>query len=475
MKFVLALFGLLCAVCVCAPQTAYAADLPARLEAAWEAKLPDDSKGYGVALLPDGPANPPILPRDWVEPNMRNTFAVGFDTYNPPTKNYFNADGNIEDKPQREISLHLNGVEVANRFCPVELKGPTGHKARLIVDWVVGGADVTVLVNDKPVYDHYFVPDAIPYRGTFSLGGGADFSRQTARLKGSFAYPQTAPTRVTAFSHALNDGQHHRNTANVTFPQNTTGTGRVICTLTLDKTPAGLDPWDRIANLYLYDDKGQRFEILRYMTPYRRAYQWKADVTDFLPLLTGTKKMELFCETYAAGWEVSVTFDFHKGKLEHVPYKVVNLWNVIARVGEADKPFDKAMSPLSVPYEPGAKQVKVRMNVTGHGQAPNTDNAAEFVELWRKLTVNGATYQNTLWETDSYLNPCRPQGGTWKFSRAGWRPGDLVTPWTVDVTSDIKPNQPLALRYEIEPFVNKTPEDGNPARHIIESQIIYYK
>lgn len=467
-------FCLLLLPLLCGSRFARAADaLPAHFEATWNAALPDDSKGYGVALLPNS-ESPAVA--DWVEPNLPGALAVGFDTYDPPTKNPFNADGNIDNQPEREISLHWNGVEVANRFCPTELKGAGGHKTRLTVDWVVGGAEVSVSVDDKAVYDHYFVPDAAPCRASLVQGGAATVSNISSRLKGTFAPPATPPVRVTAFTHVLNDGQHHKNTASVDFPKSTSGVGRVICTLTLDKTPAGLDPWDRIANLYLYDASGQRFEILRYMTPYRRAYQWKADVTDFLPLLTGTKKMELFCETYAAGWEVTVTFDFHRGKLDKTPYKVVNLWNVIAPIGEADKPFDKAVPPLTLPYEPGAKQVKVRLNVTGHGQAPNTDNAAEFIELWRKLSVGDTrVYQNTLWKTDNYLNPCRPQGGTWKYSRAGWGPGDLVTPWTIDITHDLKKNQPTVLRYEIQPFVNKTPADGNPARHIIESQVIYYR
>ena len=232
--------------------------------------------------------------------------------------------------------------------------------------------------------------------------------------------------------------------------------------------------------MYLYDASGQRFEILRYMTPYNRAYQWKADVTDFLPLFSGVRKMEVVCETYGPGWEVSVDFDFHYGPLKRVPYKVANLWTKTVVLGEADKPVEAALPPLKLIREPEAKQTKVRLCVTGHGQAPNTDNAAEFIQLWRKLHVGSGTldtkiYEDVLWKTDNYLNPCRPQGGTWKYDRAGWAPGDVVSPWILDITDDLPKRGDAVLRYEIQPFVNKTPEGGNPARHIVEAQVIYYR
>src|SRR3712207_7924990 len=53
-----------------------------------------------------------------------------------------------------------------------------------------------------------------------------------------------------------------------------------------------------------------------------------------------------------------------------------------------------------------------------------------FMPSKRTLTVTGnatqKTWDNILWKTDNYLNPCRPQGGTWKYDRAGWAPGDIV-------------------------------------------------
>jgi hypothetical protein len=453
----------------------FAQEVPHRtLEMSWTMTLPDDSPGYSVAILPSANYVMPTV-ADPVELNVPGVFALGIDTQNPPTRNPFNADGNIHNRPEREISLHWNGVEVANRFCPADLKGQKGHAIQVRVEHVVGGATVTVVVGKTTVYDHYFIPELrLPTRIAYSTG---KVPLENVKLKwvGPALTPNLPPIRISAFDKVLNDKEHHRQTAEVAFPDTTKGIGRVICTLTLAETPKGIDPWDRIAQLYLYDEKGERFEILRYITPYRKGWTWKADVTDLMSLLIGKKKLEVFCETYSEGWLVSVDFDFYKGPLDKVPYKVVNLWNVTAEIGQADKPFEKAVPAKSVPIDKDAKQVKARFCVTGHGQAPNTDNAAEFIKLWRQFYVGEKKYENTLWKDDNYLNPCRPQGGTWKYDRAGWAPGDIVAPWFVDITRDVKRGEAAMFRYEIQPFVNKTPDKGNPARHLIESQIIFYR
>ncbi len=465
--YVSVLLGALFALCL----PAWA--VPTVFEASWEAKLPDTSKGYGVMLAPEATA--PVT--DWVEPSASGVLALGFDTDNPPSKNIFNADGNIYNRPQREISLHWNGTEIANRLCPVELKGAQAQSSvKWRVEAVVGGAEITVRVGDTTVYDHYFLPEYRLAEGsTLRTGGEAVLSSIKTRWSGK-GKESAAPTRVTAFDKQVNNKDHHHLIADaVSFPAETKGVGRVVCTLTLAATPQGLDPWDRAAAVYLYDEKGERFEILRYMTPYRKGWQWKMDVTDYLPLLTGKKKMEVACETWGEGWLVSVDFDFYPGELKRVPYKVLNLWNTTATIGEANKPLDKSIPARTIAIDKATKQARVRMTVTGHGQAPNTDNAAEFVSLWRKLIVGETAFTDTLWKEDNYLNPCRPQGGTWKFDRAGWAPGDVVTPWIVDITKEAKPGKEVPFRYEIQPFVNKTPDNGNPARHIIEAQLVLYK
>lgn len=447
---------------------------------AWTMRLPEGSPGYGMALLsteayPEDAALPQLSA--WEEPNLKSTLAVGFDARDPKTDNPFNADGNIYGRPEREVSLHWNGVEIANRLSPVEFRGGA-HEVAVGVDAVVGGLNVTVLIDGTAVYRNYFVPGAAPYRHrpVFAAGTGKAFSgvsdvRVAAR---GVPLPSPPPVRVLALDRALNDKDHHTITNAVDFPAHTDNTGRVTLTLTLADTPNGVDPWDRMAALYVYDDAGRRVEVLRYMTPYRRGYSWTVDVTDYLPVLTGRRKVELWCETWGAGWLVSADFHFYPGPLKRRPVAVETLYDATAVIGEADRPFSAAVPPRHIAPPPRATHAKLRFVVTGHGQAPNTDNAAEFIALDRTVQVNDRRETNLLWKTDNYLNPCRPQGGTWKYDRAGWGPGDVVAPWDLDVSNDLQAGK-ARIAYTIAPYVNKTPDRGNPARQWVTGQVVYYR
>lgn len=445
-----------------------------RLEAQWRIDSPPDSKGYALALLPKN-ATPPTLD-DPAEPNLPGVFALGFDLFNPPPppgasqrEIYFGPLGNIENRPQREVSLHNNGRELANRLAPRPLSEPLS----LVLEEVVGGIELTLTVGPDALYERCFIPE-IELAGLQPTLLGADNAVLVSRRVGA-PLRRSKPVRVAAFTKALNDAQHHKVKNTVAFPDSVAGIGRVVCTLTLENTPKGIDPWDRLAQLFLTDSSGERYEILRWITPYRKAWQWRVDLTDFLPLLRGKKELELACETYSEGWLVSIDFDFYPGAIAREPYKVVKLWNGVAKIGLADDPIERFLVPQTVPLDRETTGAAFYSIVTGHGGSPNALNAGEFHPLWRKLHCDGRTFTNRLWKDDVYLNPCRPQGGTWKFSRAGWSPGDVVAPWIVDLTSAVAPGKSLRLAYELQPYSNPTPEKGFPANHTFASYLILYR
>lgn len=416
---------------------------------------------------------------DPVEPNAKSVFGIGIDTNNPrPVGSmrevWFGPAGNIDDRPQREISIHWNGREIANRLCDEDLQNPFGVHISVEIDHVPGGAEVTITAGRHKIYDHYFVHGATVSTSP-KVAGNASVELSQINKSGKFTPVQSM--RVLAIDKVVNDASRHVIRQKVAFPSDASKAGRAILTLTLAPTARGLDAWDRFASIRLHHKDGQTYELVRYITPYRRAWEWAVDVSDLTPLFTGDAELEVFCETYGEGWTVSTAFDFYPGKRTDglQPVRVINLWNGNFPIGYAKQPFAKAVTPKTIDVPSKTAAVKVRTMVTGHGMSPNTGNAGEFYALWRRIEVGENHWYDLLWKTDVYLNPVRPQGGTWKFSRAGWAPGSIADAWTVDITKAVQPGRTVTIGYGLEPFVNKTPNEGFLAAHVIGSQAILFQ
>jgi len=198
-------------------------------------------------------------------------------------------------------------------------------------------------------------------------------------------------------------------------------------------------------------------------------------VSDFRSLLRGRRRIQQVCGTQGEGWVVTVQFDFYPGPAERLAYKVINLWSGAPEIGNPDKPVSDFYVPRTIKLDPRTIAAKVRVVVTGHGMSPNTDNAGEFMPLGRTLRINGHAFRNILWKTDNYLNPCRPQGGTWKYDRAGWAPGDVVRPWEIDATPCIGRDRTLRVEYELDTYINKNRGKTWAPTHVTEAQVILYR
>ncbi len=445
-------------------------DFRQKISYSWKVKAEPVSPGFGLVL-----DHAQISPTDWAEPSFAGWFGVGFDTQNKKTSEWFGSDGNIYGRPEREVSLHFDGREIANRFCSEKIITDNPQHFTVTLESVVGGSEVTVQVGTTLVYDRYFVPGLKPKVGKWTVGGtGLDRVMDANATIDPKKVKQDTPIRVPVFANDVNDIDHHRIKKTVDFPEFRSGVGRVIGTFRLKETPKGIDRWDRLGQIFMTTGKGERFEVLRYITPYRKGWEWKVDLTDYLPLFKGRTEFELVCETWGEGWLVDLDLDFVPGKTEWTPIRVVNLWTGVAELGNPDKPVTDFFKPMTEKIDRFAQKVKSKIIVTGHGQLPNTDNAAEFLPLWREFRVNEQLFTNTLWKNDVYLNPCRPQGGTWKFDRAGWAPGDVVSPWDLDLTDYVKPGEDAKFQYAVQPYENKERGHGNPANHVVQAQLIYY-
>jgi len=416
----------------------------------------------------------------WEAPSVPASLGVGFDARNPVNRDPFRGSGNAYDRPQHEVSLHWDGMEIVKRTTPMDFRDEKPHNVKLRLIFVTGGADVSLWIDDTAIYEQYFIPSATAYVGRPAFGArngetAGDVWIDDAVIGRQEPIPAPEPpVTIMAIDRQLNDGKHPKTEAAVEFPENTDRFARIICTLRLDQPETRFDPWDRLAEINVYGDDGERFEILRYITPYHRGHEWKVDVTDFRPLLRGERKVEQACGTQGEGWVVTVKFDFYAGAADRLAYKVINLWSGSPEIGNPDKPVGDFYTPQTASIDERAAFAKVRMVVTGHGMYPNTDNAAEFMSIGRTLTVNGESFRDILWKTDNYLNPCRPQGGTWKYDRAGWAPGDVVRPWEVDVTGLIDDKRRLEIEYQLDSYLNESRGETWAPFHKTESHLIMY-
>jgi hypothetical protein len=199
-------------------------------------------------------------------------------------------------------------------------------------------------------------------------------------------------------------------------------------------------------------------------------------VTDEQFLRRGDRTVQLFLGTYHTNcYLVTMDLIYHPGWPEFEAYKVENLWQGEPHYGETNNPISNFFTNLTPVIDSQAERVKVRLTVTGHGSGGNTDDAAEFLERGRTFTVNGTGFYSLLWRDDCYLNPCRLQVGTWRYSRAGWAPGDRVDTWDIDVTTLVVPGQAATFQYVADAYTNFTPKASDPARHWVESQLISYR
>ncbi|MDD4747679.1 MAG: peptide-N-glycosidase F-related protein [Salinivirgaceae bacterium] len=258
-------------------------------------------------------------------------------------------------------------------------------------------------------------------------------------------------------------GQTHFNT--VYMPEDLSKYSQITLSLDLRCPSGGCDPWDQPGMLYIQKD-GLAFEIMRYVTPYGKACGgWIYDLTDFKPLLQGKAVFESIIRVWgASGWLVDMTFEFTEGEPPYFVTKLDPLWNTDYWVyGDPGISYD--FPEVTLPVLPETDAAKVRMTVSGHGQA-NTNNAAEFSEFTHHLWVDGAeTFPMHLWKADCNVNPCSPQSGTWQYARAGWCPGQDIQPWEFNLQDHFTAGQDIDLDFVLADYTNLLNTGYNNGSH----------
>ncbi len=448
-----------------------------------------DTDRWGVR----GP--PPFLPL-WTQPDLERCLAVGLDVHDPPNSEPFGPWGNYQAMPEREVSLHWDGRELVKRVAAQEFRGAE-TELDVLVEHVVGGAEITVRLGEDVVYDRWFVAGMHPYEARLAAGAGTRDDVATrfdvaglALERGPDAGPVRPPVRVEVFHHVLTDNSTTSYDAEVDLPPASWAFGRVLLTLEIHDAGSSWDEWDRNGHLYVVDEDGSKWDIVPFITSYRTPCRWVVDVTPFRPLLAGSTRFEIHAGTTFykdRGYAMSVSLDFHHGTPEvdgrpHEPFAVVPLWHLTARHGAPENHFRDAYRPVEVAIPPETIAARVRTTTTGHSQVGEFTPSVRAIVVDPDVGADGEPlrFEDTLWKTDCWLNPNRPQFGTWKYSRAGWAPGDVVRPWWIDLSSRIVPGAKARFLYEPQPYdfsdvpEERRPSDGDVAQasHVVRSFLL---
>lgn len=199
----------------------------------------------------------------------------------------------------------------------------------------------------------------------------------------------------------------------------------------------GCDDWDRLAWIQVKDPTGKWVELIRYITPYRKACNHQLDVTDFASLLQGKVEMRMYIETWGTGgWQMDLVFEYFAGEPQHPYTYVEEMWQGTYNFGDPTnlQPLDT----VTIGVAPLASAAHIRLVTTGHGWGDNnTGNAAEFYHATHHLQIDGEeAFEQDLWNNCN-PNPdgCNFQSGTYQYARAGWCPGMIVRPFVYDVTN----------------------------------------
>ncbi|MHC4944961.1 MAG: peptide-N-glycosidase F-related protein [Planctomycetota bacterium] len=426
-----------------------------------------------------GPA--PYLP-GLEAPDLKNSFGLGIDVSNPKTEDWFWGSGNYYGHPEREISLHWNGQEIVKRRAEKEFRGDGFFDWIVSIDYVIGGAEITVQFDDCKIYDRYFIPSMQPYEFRLAMGArtgeqATEFDVKELNLTAfGEAGPTPSPLNFNIFNYVQTTQAESSFFSEVDLPPANWAFGRIIMKIWIHGG-SQWDEWDRCADVSVETEEGRTLKLVRFITSYKTPCYWEVDVTDFRSWLSGKTKFFVHAGTIYKdkGFLMSVDLDFHPGRPERLAYEVIPLWCGTVKYQSDDDPFGGFYEDLSVDIDEQATAARLHLVHTGHSQV------GEFTPAARTLRCNGQEFESVLWRDDCYLNPNRPQFGTWKFSRAGWAPGDICHPWLIDVSSCLEPGKPALFQYVPKKYEfdeseePPKPEAISAASHIVSSYLILYK
>lgn len=226
---------------------------------------------------------------------------------------------------------------------------------------------------------------------------------------------------------------------------------------------SGLDTIRQITLNY-YQRNQQKVEIMSFVTPYginldlgQNGKAWYFDVTDFLPVLEGNRRMTMerggqFQE------EMDIQFFFIVGTPPADVKSIKQIWKVDSRSYSSIN-NNTYFAPRILTLDTSATRFKIRSAITGHGQQ------GEFIPRTHTIYANNNQFSRNVWK-ECAENPVYPQGGTWIYDRAGWCPGMATDVAEYDITSLVQGNT-VTLDYNVSTA-------SGTSNYIVSNQLVEY-
>lgn len=220
-------------------------------------------------------------------------------------------------------------------------------------------------------------------------------------------------------------------------------------------------------SLTYYLRNASKLEIMSFVTPYginldlgAEGKAWYFDVTDFLPILKGNKRITL--ERGGQNQEeMDIQFFFIVGTPPRDVKDIKQIWRVDSR-SYTQITNNEYFEAVDFPLDTSAKAYKLRSIITGHGQQ------GEFIPRNHFINVNGGTTEFN-WQVwmECSENPVFPQGGTWIYDRAGWCPGMPSMVQEYDITDLVGSSSSVNLDYGVSTA-------SGDSRYIVNNQLVSY-
>jgi len=221
-----------------------------------------------------------------------------------------------------------------------------------------------------------------------------------------------------------------------------------------------------ITELDYYKRYPMKFEIMSFVTPYgiwldfgMDGKTWVVDVTDYLPILKGAKRMTV---ERGGEWQedMDIRFLFIVGTPPRDVLDIQQIWRPDSK-GYTSIIADRSFEARDVLLNADGEYFKIRTVITGHGQQ------GEFTGRNHFINIDGT--QEFMWKvwTECAGNAVYPQGGTWIYDRAGWCPGQASDMAVNDITHLVTPGEISTIDYGLQ-------SASGTSNYIVNNQLVTY-